>query len=309
MSPAHLTGMNVRSRSTEPDAGRPQGLLDRWNSVDFTVPIKMVPALRRPLNRRGSRHCSSRVPRRILRVACIGFVGFLSPLWAETISLNPTADTTLHENSPDNNLGGNVNFISGAGNNGARNRALVQFDIAGTIPAGSIIDSVSLELTLVAAAAGPGSTFTLHRVLQSWGEGGKSGNQGEAATEGEATWNARFFSETLWSTPGAAAPDDFSSSASAALLMSGVGQYEFQSTAGLVADVQAWLDDPGANFGWILISDAEGTAQTTRRFASREDALGVPVLHVAYTIPEPGTIVLTILGGLVIIGGGLSRRC
>ena len=56
---------------------------------------------------------------------------------------------------------------------------------------------------------------------------------------------------------------------SAAAVVGGVNLYTWGSTPGMVADVQGWLDQPGANFGWILIGDETGP-QTVKNFASRE---------------------------------------
>jgi hypothetical protein len=58
---------------------------------------------------------------------------------------------------------------------------------------------------------------------------------------------------------------------SASQQISGNGDYVFESTAQLVADVQGWLDDPAGNFGWALVmpSPAVGSA---KRFNSRENS-------------------------------------
>jgi hypothetical protein len=41
----------------------------------------------------------------------------------------------------------------------------------------------------------------------------------------------------------------------------------------MVADLQAWLDDPAGNFGWLLLGSESGGA-SAKRFDSRET--GVP---------------------------------
>jgi hypothetical protein len=60
----------------------------------------------------------------------------------------------------------------------------------------------------------------------------------------------------------------------------------FASNAGLVADMQAWVDSPATNFGWILISESEETSGTARRFGARENGSTAPALVVTFT---PGT--------------------
>jgi hypothetical protein len=50
-----------------------------------------------------------------------------------------------------------------------------------------------------------------------------------------------------------------------------VGLQTWNSTAGMVADVQDWLDNPSTNFGWALVGN-ESTFPTTKRFSTKEDA-------------------------------------
>ncbi len=216
-------------------------------------------------------------------------------LKADTISLTPLVDTTLFQTSPNNNLGGTPNFIAGTTSGGGRNRALLKFDIAGQLPANAVITSVSLTMVDVSNSSSfTPSTFNLHRVLVDWGEGNKTGNQGQPASAGEATWNARFFGMLLWTVPGAEAGSDFAVASSGATFIAVTGASTFTSTPGLVTDVQSWLDDPTNNFGWMLLSDAESTLETSRRFGSSEDTLGrMPGLRIDFTpVPEPGALAL-----------------
>jgi hypothetical protein len=224
---------------------------------------------------------------------------------AESVSLTPVADTTLFQFIPTNNLGGTVNLLGGTTMNGARNRPLLRFDLS-SIPAGATITNVTLTLTDLSGGTFPASNFQLHRLLVDWGEGTKTGNQGQSAETGEATWNSRFHNTTAWSAPGGGAGTDYATAVSGATLVSpalGTNVYQFQSTAALVADAQMWLNTPAANFGWILISDGEGAAQTSRRFASSENTAGLaPVLCVEFTaVPEPGKTALLIVSALGIV--------
>src|SRR5205823_5423166 len=77
-----------------------------------------------------------------------------SMVQAATISLQPVADTTLQQAFPDNNFGGGTSFTAGGRRNGGITRALVQFDIAGNLPAGAVISSASLTLTVVSVPSG-----------------------------------------------------------------------------------------------------------------------------------------------------------
>ncbi|PYK95970.1 MAG: hypothetical protein DME19_21370 [Verrucomicrobia bacterium] len=194
-------------------------------------------------------------------------------LAAESITLRPVADTSLFVlNGGSNNFGANTTLVVGTTASGSTSRAVLRFDIAGNLPAQAIITSVQLNLVVTKAnSAGVGSTFALHRLLQSWGEGNKTGNTGAPATAGEATWFHRFFPATVWGAPGAAAPVDFSADAGASANVDLPDTYTFGSSSNLVEDVQTWLGDPAANFGWIVLSQSEGTysaAEDCRRESS-----------------------------------------
>ena len=206
----------------------------------------------------------------------------IHPAIAESILLQPVADTTLVEITPDNNMGG-TSFVNAgrAGQSGLRNRGLFKFDFS-SIPLNSKIKSasVTLEVTQEPNAGGESSSFTLHRLLKNWGEGDKdstfsdSPGFGLSATDNEATWNSPFaFTTNTWSFPGAS--NDFTTVISSSATVYGVADFpRFDSTAQMIADVQTWLDNPELNFGWLLKSESESTLRTARRFGSREFAAG-----------------------------------
>lgn len=205
--------------------------------------------------------------------------------------MRPEADTTLWELDPGNNLGtatlavGTTAGLTGAP---ARSRPVFRFNIS-TIPANAVVTSarLSFRVTKVPSGAIP-STHRLHRLAVSWNEGTKGGNTGSAAGPTEATWTSRG-TGAGWSSAGAQAPGDFASDASASALMAGLGVYNFNSTAALVADVQAWIKDPALNFGWIMISGAEATPRSAKRLGSRESGANAPSLTIEYVAVTTGT--------------------
>ncbi len=227
----------------------------------------------------------------------LGSTLFLAtPVHADSIALHPVADTTLFESAPNDNMGGWTHIAAGStGSQGerTRNRGLVRFDPASALPAGAQITSVSLQLTvvLVPGQAGGGSavnsTFALHRLLQSWGEGDKLGDRGFPADPGEATWNFRFFNDQSWSEPGGAPGSDFAAAPSATRAIAGKATYLFGPSTALRDDVQSWLDAPASNFGWLLLTQSEERAKTARGFASREDPDVPPVLLIEFTASPP----------------------
>jgi hypothetical protein len=211
---------------------------------------------------------------------------------ADTAILSPNADSTINDRNPDYNMGGHLTIDAGASGMADKKRALLMFNIAGQIPPQATVSSVTLTVKMVRAPNGGGvdSIFSLHRLRQFWGEGNKATADdnttdfGEQATTNEVTWNARLYSAPLWSAPGTSSPVDYFSAASATNFIAGVGTYTFNSNSNLIADVQAWVNNPDTNFGWILTSLLENTSTTIRRFGSRESTNG-PLLTVQYSLP------------------------
>lgn len=243
-------------------------------------------------------------------LACQPEAGF-----AEAAFLIPVADATLIEVSPTNSLGGAEFVNAGTTQNYTRNRGLLRFDPAASIPLGARITRASLT---VAVTRRPKdgfrqATMELHRMLQPWGEGrtlpelpDTSPGLGGPADVGDATWTHRFFgTDATWATPGGAEGIDYVQDASSSTIVLGVedSPYTFESTRATVNDVQTWLDHPSTNFGWMLRTLEEGFNFTARRFASRE-TVDPPRMQVEYTppMPAPSLTVLRPTEGAVLIG-------
>ena len=233
---------------------------------------------------------------------------------ADVMTLHPSADTTLHEYFPENNLGGLLYFTAGTTQNRPRTRGLMAFDIAGALPAGATINSVSLTLEVIGQPVDGDtpSNFELHRMLVAWGEGGGNGLPpflGAPAQLGEACWNSPAAVTGLnWGAPGGLAGVDFTAQRSGDTFIYGVNfsPYLFDSSFGLVADAQSWLDHPQSNFGWMMLTETEDEIFSARRFASREDPFRAPLLQIEFTpVPEPSGALLLVMAG---ISGWLWRR-
>jgi PEP-CTERM motif len=223
---------------------------------------------------------------------------------ADTAFLQSSADTTLIGIAPDNNLGAAGFFNSGINGRGYESRGLFSFDF-GSIPPGSRITSASLTLEVVREPVETSSSsyFAFYRVLRPWGEGTKTHDGtpslpinpglGNLATDGDATWNDRFYGGAApWAAPGGAPGIDFASTISAEMPIGGIFEspYTLANDPGIGGDIQFWIDHPEANFGWMFIT--EGTdIRNARSFASREDLLGRgPLLVIDYTpVPEPAS--------------------
>src|SRR5580658_5382148 len=76
-------------------------------------------------------------------------------VFADSVTLAPSADTSLFENEPDNNLGASLSLVSGANASGFRSRELMEFDFTGQIPTNAIVQSVTLVVYVVTVPGGP----------------------------------------------------------------------------------------------------------------------------------------------------------
>ena len=230
---------------------------------------------------------------------------------ADSVTLPPSADTSLFENEPDNNLGASLSLVSGANTSGFRIRELMRFDFTGQIPTNAIVQSVTLVVYVVTVpgnGGGTASVFDLHRLLVDWNEGIGTGNMGSPANTNETTWNDRFYPDIGWTVPGGGISNDFSATVSASLLWDGIGTYTYNSTPNLVADVQQWVSNPATNFGWMFISESENVMQTARRLGSRESGSTVPALTVQFTLPVSAPVIQNVQasGGAIQFGFSLA---
>ena len=203
-------------------------------------------------------------------------------------SLPPTKDNTLYQVRSDgvapSNALGELMFAGSSGIGDIR-RAIVAFDIS-SIPPGATI--VNATLTLYNTSARTNTVpVDLHRVLADWGEGTSdaTGTEGRGAdpTPGDATWLHRFYPGTPWSTFGG----DRVGTPSDSQPVPAAGFYSW-SGPGVVADVQAWVDAPSSNHGWLLIGD-EVNFGSMKWFATRDHSLPAqrPVLTVEYESAVP----------------------
>ncbi len=133
--------------------------------------------------------------------------GLLLPSSADTITLDASKDNSIY--SENNNSNGDGDLFSGRtqGRQGAgTRRALMQFDLTGSIPSGASIENVSITLNV--SRRGPasvGSTVDvfLHRLIQDWGEGASLGTGlGGSPSTGDVTWNFSFFNTENWQIEG-----------------------------------------------------------------------------------------------------------
>ena len=226
-----------------------------------------------------------------------------SNCYADTLVFDAAADNTIYQDSTGNSNGaGDFLFAGNNGGNSPR-RSLINFDLS-AIPTGATITNVTFT-AFVSQGNGTTVDIDLHRLTNDWGEstsdapGGEGG--GTSAAIGDATWDENFFGTSNWTNPGA----DFIVGSSATASVGTSGSHSW-SSAGLVSDVQDWVDGSAANFGWILIGDESGPS-TARRFNSRTNANNSPFLTIEFeSIPEPATGLL--LAAALLSCGTIRRR-
>ena len=196
---------------------------------------------------------------------------------AETRRVDPEADTELYQHSPAKNLGSNrrLDVISRAGWNA---RALLRFNLAGTVP-GSTITACTLHLFLSEPASTGSRTHGVFRLTDhadTWVEG-EHGFSATSPTGSSWLWYAR---PNSWDTLGgdmAAAPT--------ATAMTGTTKRVWLSWD-LTPDCQAG----SSTLSWVVRDMAENNPDYPARaeYQSRESFDGDtrPYVLVTYQVPN-----------------------
>ena len=206
--------------------------------------------------------------------------GVAAPV-TQTVTLNPVKDNTLYESVTGGlSNGKGAHIFAGATNQRQPRRALLAFDVAGAIPAGSQILSARLTMNISLTISGP-QPAALHAVSRDWGEGASNAGSvrdgiGVAPQPGDATWIHTFSPNARWTNAGG----DFNATPDATAMTTSTGA-TWTSSSSLVSRVQNWLDQPATNFGWIIIVN-EAQGGTAKRFDSRESPATAPALVIEF---------------------------
>jgi PKD repeat protein len=212
---------------------------------------------------------------------------FVSVPSSVSVTLDAAKDTSIYSETTNHGNGASDQIVAGnAASLGAVQvgvrRALVEFDVAGTVPAGATILTSQLQLTNTFAPTNPtgAQTVAIHRVNTEWGEGPASGaiGGGVPAQTGDATW-----ADSVLGTPWGTSGGDFEVTASASTSVNTVGAYTWTS-ATVITDTQLWLDTPGDNHGWIVRCPEVSGVRSAKVFGSRTFATGSsqPKLAITY---------------------------
>lgn len=180
------------------------------------------------------------------------------------------------------NFGGSTAIGAGAGSGGTIvYRGLIQFDIS-SIPANKRIVSAKLILRPTSVSSSTGYNIGVHRGLVAWFEGVRDGSAPSGGQDG-STWNLRNANGSVaWSGgAGGGSGTDRATVATDVVSVSVAGvDYEWDVTD----DVEDWYLGLASNFGWWIVSESEGVANSLKTIASASNATTSfrPVLVVWY---------------------------
>jgi len=207
-------------------------------------------------------------------------------------SLLPTADTFVNSAVPDNNDGASPSIFTGeTGQNGAM-RGLVRFTLPAELRGRLTVSRVAL--TMITRGTGLGDTTpptpateSLQAVSVAWQEGVGFGDGttvntvGQACGTSGATWNQPDCAGGApWSGVSVSPTVSGTVAIPASLETAVTWDSDQAGNAGMIADVQSWLDSPDTNQGWRLASSTEGMSGQAQRFYSREVPAKAPTLSV-----------------------------
>jgi autotransporter-associated beta strand protein len=228
------------------------------------------------------------------------------------VEIGAQQDATLlggYDAATNNSLADPGIFVGTDGDDNPK-RGLIEFNIAAAVPTGATITGVQLQLTVGQVAGsgggGPGGTdgpetISLYDESQAWGQPtnfagatsfGGTGH-GAAPDPGDATWNYAFYDTIPWTIAGGDWTSSLPDLADASV--TGTLASFTWSSAAMVTDVQNWLNNPNANFGWIIKNADETDPRTFRAFwsaqgaAANDDPALAPQLSVTYVAGSPVT--------------------
>jgi hypothetical protein len=183
------------------------------------------------------------------------------PSTGSPLTLNPTIDTWIEENSPDTSYGSDDQLQTGANAQWKYYRSLLQFDVS-SVPAGATVTSATLRLYTTGNFGNTDSNIAVYRVTAPWEE--------------TATWNS------TGGQPYNPAAEDEPQAVTTVLWTADVW-VEWSLPPGLIHE---WVDGVSDNYGLILNYEGSKKNQNVRS-ATREHATADwhPELVIEYTEP------------------------
>ena len=214
-------------------------------------------------------------------------------------TLPAASDTFINSHNPDNNNGASLSIFTGRDGMGGVMRGLIRFELPARLQGRVTVTGV--QLTLTTRGLGPSDTIvgtaateSVQAVSEAWAAGNGAGNSQTLFVVGEsagaitgATWNQPSCgtAAATWSTAGGSVVAAVSAQALAPAAIDSAVTWDAASAgnAGLIADVQGWIDAPASNRGWRITSSTEGGANgLAQRLYATEAPANAPALALAY---------------------------
>lgn len=249
----------------------------------------------------------------IALLAALAGGSFPTTTQADTLNLNPSADTFVRFGTNQNVNFGTSAFYDIFQNGTARNYfAYVRFDLS-SLPAGAVIDSATLTFTY---NGGGTRTDTLNtgrlgvyglldvagNTPQNWGETTLVFSGGTQNVGSEYIANGGTSFDTTTRTISFDGVGEFVTGGG------GVGSTAgLNTTTALVDFLQDRFESVGGSFATFIVDSPTTDAGRGYALGSREAVSGFPVLQINYTaVPEPSTFAA--LAGMLGLGFAASRR-
>lgn len=191
---------------------------------------------------------------------------------APTAAYAGTRDTMLEQHAAKTAHGGDTALsVSGdtPGGSGKDDAAVIQWDLAATVPTDAIIHSASITLTVSDKAA---QSYSLYELLRPW-------------DEAQATWN-QAASGSNWASAGAQAASDRAPAPLASITAAATGTYTIDLNAAGLAAVQRWAHDPASNHG-IIVASTSNDNRLEFRASEYSGKSSRPKLTVSWDLPGP----------------------
>lgn len=184
-----------------------------------------------------------------------------------TSAYSGTRDTMLEGSAPTTKNGSDTSLSVEAA---TKRLSLLSWDLSGVVPPGAAVEAVSLALEVSDKSP---EVFNLYAAKRAW-------------QEDQATWKV-FASGSSWQSGGAAGANDRGTTVLGSFSAPATGAATITLNAAGVAVVQAWVDDPASNHGFIL--DGPGSSNRLEFRASEYGTKAQrPKLTVTWHEAAPG---------------------
>lgn len=184
-----------------------------------------------------------------------------------TSAYSGTRDTMLEGSAPTTKNGSDTSLSVEAA---TKRLSLLSWDLSGVVPPGAAVQAVSLALEVSDKSP---EVFNLYAAKRAW-------------QEDQATWKV-FASGSSWQSGGAAGANDRGTTVLGSFSAPTTGAATITLNAAGVAVVQAWVDDPASNHGFIL--DGPGSSNRLEFRASEYGTKAQrPKLTVTWHEAAPG---------------------